>query len=143
MGPEDWLSKIERGEWQAQRLDVLTDLARELRVTHGDLLGQPVLAEDDDVPAVRDGLMAPRRLSRVHYRDERGQGAVPPVVVLDVLYGMAAQQVPERCEKQGYVLIKKQPHAATAYAAIGVPVFRATSSASLVAPSTSVAVTDG
>lgn len=44
---EDWLSKIERGERQAQRLDVLTDLARELRVTLGDLLGQPVLEEDD------------------------------------------------------------------------------------------------
>jgi transcriptional regulator with XRE-family HTH domain len=68
---EDWLSKIERGERQAQRLDVLTDLARELRVTLGDLLGEPVLAEDidkhadDNVPAVRDALMAPRRLSRV------------------------------------------------------------------------------
>jgi transcriptional regulator with XRE-family HTH domain len=32
---EDWLSKIERGERQARRLDVLADLARELRVTLG------------------------------------------------------------------------------------------------------------
>lgn len=39
---EDWLSKIERGERQARRLDVLADLARELRVTLGDLLGEPV-----------------------------------------------------------------------------------------------------
>jgi hypothetical protein len=52
---------------------VLADLARELRVTLGDLLGEPVLAEDDeqndDIPAIRDALMAPRRLSRVLYRD--------------------------------------------------------------------------
>jgi hypothetical protein len=51
-------------------LDVLADVAQALRVTVGDLLGQPALLEDaaqrdDDVPAVRDALMAPRRLSRV------------------------------------------------------------------------------
>jgi transcriptional regulator with XRE-family HTH domain len=65
---EDWLSKIERGERDIRRLDVLGDLARALRVTLGDLLGQPVLVEDehndDDVPAIRDALMAPHRLSR-------------------------------------------------------------------------------
>jgi transcriptional regulator with XRE-family HTH domain len=65
---EDWLSKIERGEREIRRLDVLADVARGLRVTLGDLLGEPVLMEDteehDDVPAVRDALMAPRRLSR-------------------------------------------------------------------------------
>jgi transcriptional regulator with XRE-family HTH domain len=65
---EDWLSKIERGERNIRRLDVLADLARSLRVTLGDLLGEPVLLEDDeerdDVPAIRDALMAPRRLSR-------------------------------------------------------------------------------
>ncbi len=80
---EDWLSKIERGERQARRLDVLADLARELRVTLGDLLGEPVLAEDDeqndDVPAVRDVLMAPRRLSRILYRADRSKEAAPPV----------------------------------------------------------------
>jgi transcriptional regulator with XRE-family HTH domain len=78
---EDWLSKIERGERQARRLDVLADLARELRVTLGDLLGEPVLAEDDeqndDVPAIRDVLMAPRRLSRILYRDHRRETAPP------------------------------------------------------------------
>jgi transcriptional regulator with XRE-family HTH domain len=56
---EDWLSKIERGERDIRRLDVLADLARALRVTLGDLLGEPVLVEDgeehDDVPAIRDG----------------------------------------------------------------------------------------
>lgn len=68
---EDWLSKIERGERQIRRLDLLTEVAKALRVTVGDLLGQPVLVEDeqiprgDDVPAVRDALMSPRRLSRV------------------------------------------------------------------------------
>jgi transcriptional regulator with XRE-family HTH domain len=63
------LSKVERGERQVRRLDVLTELAAALRVTLGDLLGQPVLVEDDerrdDVPGVRDALMTPRRLSRV------------------------------------------------------------------------------
>lgn len=65
---EDWLSKIERGERDINRLDVLVEVARALRVTLGDLLGEPVLMEDDhkddDVPAVRDALMAPQRLSK-------------------------------------------------------------------------------
>lgn len=69
---EDWLSKIERGERDIRRLDVLVELARALRVTLGDLIGQPVLAEDerrgDDVPAVRDALMSPRLLSRTLFR---------------------------------------------------------------------------
>jgi hypothetical protein len=41
-------------------------------VTLGDLLGEPVLLEDeqehDDVPAIRDALMASRRLSRVGFQ---------------------------------------------------------------------------
>jgi transcriptional regulator with XRE-family HTH domain len=61
---EDWLSKIERGEREINRLDVLVEVARALRVT----LGEPVLMEDehknDDIPAVRDALMAPQRLSK-------------------------------------------------------------------------------
>jgi transcriptional regulator with XRE-family HTH domain len=65
---EDWLSKIERGEREIRRLDVLVEVARALRVTLGDLLGEPVLMEDehknDDVPAIRDALMAPQRLSK-------------------------------------------------------------------------------
>jgi transcriptional regulator with XRE-family HTH domain len=65
----DWLSKIERGEREIRRLDVLGEVAKALRVSLSDLLGQPVLVEDeqrqDDVPAVRDALMAPQRLSRV------------------------------------------------------------------------------
>lgn len=69
-GP-DWLSKIERGERPLRNVEVLAELARALRVTLGDLLGQPVLMEDqddlDDVPAVRDALMAPSRLSRAIY----------------------------------------------------------------------------
>jgi len=80
---EDWLSKIERGERQAQRIDILVDLARELRVTLGDLVGEPTLAEDDErndnVPAIRDALMTPRRLSRILYRDNRGDSEVPPI----------------------------------------------------------------
>lgn len=70
---EDWLSKIERGEREIRRLDVLAEVATALRVPLGDLLGQPVLLEDehqeDDVPAVRDALMAPRRLSRILFAD--------------------------------------------------------------------------
>lgn len=60
-----------------RRLDVLADVARELRVTLSDLLGEPVLLEDedkhDDVPAIRDALMAPRRLSRTLF-----SSSVPP-----------------------------------------------------------------
>src|SRR6478609_8008708 len=70
---EDWLSKIERGEREIRRLDVLGEVSRALRVTLGDLLGQPVLLEDevanDDVPAVRDALMSPTRLSRTLFAD--------------------------------------------------------------------------
>lgn len=66
---EDWLSKIERGERPIRNVQTLTELAKVLRISLTDLLGQPVLLEDaedrDDVPAVRDALMAPHRLSRV------------------------------------------------------------------------------
>ena len=72
----DWLSKIERGERQARRVDILTELASALRVSLGDLMGQPVLMEDDDerddIPAIRDALMAPGRLSRVLFASEKG-----------------------------------------------------------------------
>jgi transcriptional regulator with XRE-family HTH domain len=78
-GP-DWLSKIERGERPLRNIEVLAELARTLRVTLGDLVGQPVLLEDDDqlddVPAVRDALMAPRRLSRVIYGRRADDDAV-------------------------------------------------------------------
>lgn len=74
---EDWLSKIERGDRQVRRLDVLVDLAHALRVNLGDLLGEPVLLEDpegaDDVPAIRDALMTPSRLSRVLFADPVSQ----------------------------------------------------------------------
>lgn len=77
---EDWLSKIERGEREIRRLDVLVEVARALRVTLGDLLGEPVLMEDDqkndDVPAVRDALMAPQRLSKTLF----GGGIEPEYV---------------------------------------------------------------
>lgn len=67
---EDWLSKIERGERDLRRIDVIAELARALRVSVGDLLGQPVLVEDDqpdqdDIPAIRSALMNYRRLSAV------------------------------------------------------------------------------
>ena len=78
-GP-DWLSKIERGERRLRNVDVLAELARVLRVTLGDLLGQPVMFEEDDdlddVPAVRDALMAPGRLSRVIGSEAKSDGVV-------------------------------------------------------------------
>lgn len=56
------------------------ELARQLRVTLNDLLGEPVLFEDeennDDVPAVRDALMSPQRLSRTLF----GGGLQPEYV---------------------------------------------------------------
>lgn len=65
-GP-DWLSKIERGGRPLRNIEVLAALVRALRVTLGDLVGRPVLLEHDhlldDVPAVRDALMALWRLS--------------------------------------------------------------------------------
>ena len=80
---EDWLSKIERGERQLRRLDVLTEVAKALRVSLPDLLGQPVLMEDercdDDVPAVRDALMSTRRLSRVLFTREPSDVARPEI----------------------------------------------------------------
>lgn len=68
---EEWVSSVERGRRHVRRLDRLMTVADALRVELPDLLGQPVLMEDeageDDVPAVRDALMTPRRLSRLLY----------------------------------------------------------------------------
>jgi transcriptional regulator with XRE-family HTH domain len=78
---EDWLSKIERGERELRKLELLVDVARHLRVTLSDLLGQPVLVEDEqdpggeDIPAIRDALMSPHRLSRMLYGQRDG---LPP-----------------------------------------------------------------
>lgn len=70
----DWLAKAESGRRKPPRIDMLAELARILRVPLGDLLGQSILVEDerqqDDVPAVRDALMSPRRLSRLLFGPE-------------------------------------------------------------------------
>ncbi len=70
----DWLAKAESGRRKPPRIDMLAELARVLRVPLGDLVGQSVLMEDekhqDDVPAVRDALMSPRRLSRLLFGPE-------------------------------------------------------------------------
>jgi tetratricopeptide (TPR) repeat protein len=61
---------------------VLADLARALRVTLGDLLGEPVLMEEqdkhDDVPAIRGALMAPRRLSRTLFSSAMSPEYIDP-----------------------------------------------------------------
>lgn len=70
----DWLAKAESGRRRPPRVDMLAELARVLRVPLGDLVGQSMLMEDggqrDDVPAVRDALMSPRRLSRLLFGPE-------------------------------------------------------------------------
>lgn len=71
---EDLISKVERGERSIRRIDLLVELARVLRVSLGDLIGEPVLVETpeanhDNVPAVRDALMAPSRLSQELFAD--------------------------------------------------------------------------
>ncbi|MFD8517660.1 helix-turn-helix domain-containing protein [Streptomyces antimycoticus] len=85
----DWLAKVERGRRKPPRIDKLGELARVLRVPLGDLIGQPTLLEDekqqDDVPAVRDALMSPRRLSRLLFGPEAEAqlptpGPVVPIV---------------------------------------------------------------
>ncbi|MEW2631195.1 helix-turn-helix transcriptional regulator [Streptomyces sp. NPDC048389] len=70
----DWLAKAETGRRKPPRIDMLAELARILRVPLADLVGQTTLVEDekqqDDVPAVRDALMSPRRLSRLLFGPE-------------------------------------------------------------------------
>jgi len=78
---EDWLSKVERNERDLRRLDVLTEVATALRVSVGDLLGNPVLVEgeratEDDLPAVRNALMSPRRLSSTLFGSSVPRAAV-------------------------------------------------------------------
>ncbi|GAA1869859.1 hypothetical protein GCM10009836_58090 [Pseudonocardia ailaonensis] len=64
----DWLSKIERGERPLRNVELIAAVARVLRVSLPDLMGQPVLLEEenrrDGIPAIRDALMAPGQLSR-------------------------------------------------------------------------------
>jgi transcriptional regulator with XRE-family HTH domain len=78
---EEWVSSIERGRRQIRRLDRLVEVAQALRVGLPDLVGQPVLMEDeqedDDVQAVRDALMAPRRLSRL-FSNQAPEGRATP-----------------------------------------------------------------
>jgi transcriptional regulator with XRE-family HTH domain len=50
---EAWVSSVERGRRQVRRLDVLVEVARELRVDLPDLLGRPVL-EEWTVPGLVD-----------------------------------------------------------------------------------------
>ena len=88
---EDCLSKIEPGEHDIRRLDVLADVPRGLRITLGDLLGEPVLLEDqdenDDVLAISDALMAPRRLSRTLFSSSMSPEYIDPAPVAQLVEG--------------------------------------------------------
>jgi transcriptional regulator with XRE-family HTH domain len=88
---EDWLSKVERNERQIRRLDVLTEVARALRVTIGDLLGQAPFARADerneDLAAVRDALMAPRQLSRVLFKRSADSPPAHPETAASLIEG--------------------------------------------------------
>ncbi len=70
---------------------MLAEVARGLRVTLGDLLGEPVLMEDqeenDDVPAIRDALMAPRRLSRTLFSSAMSPEYIDPSPVAQLVEG--------------------------------------------------------
>ena len=77
---EETVSAIERGRRDPSRKG-LVRFAQALRVSVPDLQGNPTLfeieePEGDDVPAVRDALLAPRRLSRVLFAD--GWDGEPP-----------------------------------------------------------------
>jgi transcriptional regulator with XRE-family HTH domain len=64
---EEWVSSVERGRRQVRRLDVLTELARELRIGLPDLLGEQVFDDGQDrcvdVSRIRAVLLAPQRLA--------------------------------------------------------------------------------
>lgn len=94
---EDWLSKIERNERDIRRLDVLGEVARALRVSVGDLLGQPILVEDtqpqdDDIPAIRDALMSHRRLSHTLFGELAGDAIDVGPVITYTEYGWTDYQ---------------------------------------------------
>jgi len=88
---EDWLSKIERGERQIDRLSLLAQLADVLRVELGDLVGQPVLLEVDaehaSVSALRAVLMNPVHLVPRFFMSPTV--AAVATVHLDQLWGRA------------------------------------------------------
>src|SRR6266545_5742754 len=77
----DWLSKIENGRIQLDRLSVLRLLAQALDVALGDLIGEPSLLEwtadsgRRTVPALRAVLMDYRSLTEVASKDHTGEPA--------------------------------------------------------------------
>jgi transcriptional regulator with XRE-family HTH domain len=82
---EEWVSSIERGRRQVRKHDLLVELARALRVSLPDLVGDPVLMEDDerndDISTVRDALMSPSRLSRLLYGPAEPDAAPDPATM--------------------------------------------------------------
>jgi hypothetical protein len=78
------VSSVERGRRQVRRLDVLVEVARELRVDLPDLLGRPVLEEagggHEDVAGIRAVLLAPGRLAGVMCTSGRFRDGPDPVV---------------------------------------------------------------
>src|SRR6266545_6055749 len=80
----DWLSKIENGRIQLDRLSVLRLLAQALDVALGDLIGEPSLLEwtadsgRRTVPALRAVLMDYRSLTEVASKDHTGERGLTP-----------------------------------------------------------------
>ncbi|MGW4129900.1 hypothetical protein [Amycolatopsis japonica] len=91
---------VRSGAWM-----VLADVARGLQVTLGDLLGEPVLMEDedknDDVPSIRDALMAPRRLSRTLFSSAMSPEYIEPAPVAQLwkVLGPATKGRPWPCRR--------------------------------------------
>lgn len=76
----DWISKIETGSSRPPRSAMLNELARALRINLWELEGNSALWHDplgeDDVPAVRDALMSPRRYSLILFGSDTNAQAL-------------------------------------------------------------------
>jgi transcriptional regulator with XRE-family HTH domain len=83
---ESWVSQVERGALPLDRLSVIEDLARALKVKPSELLGQPFLMHPSDggdrpgILAVRDALMSYNGISTILH--PTAEGTEPPDLVV-------------------------------------------------------------